>query len=170
MSIVLDGSNLTTTGVINSGTAIATTSGTYKDFTGIPAGTKRITVMFSGVSFSTVVGYGIVQIGAGSITSSGYANTEVTTFAGGNPAPLGFTTGFAFSNLGNAADTVNGTMTLVTLGSNIWVASGVFTNTNTLRALVTAGNITLGGSLDRIRITTSATDTFDAGSINILYE
>ena len=33
------------------------------------------------------------------------------------------------------------------------------------------GGVTLSGTLDRVRITTvNGTDTFDAGSINILYE
>jgi hypothetical protein len=33
------------------------------------------------------------------------------------------------------------------------------------------GNVTLSGVLDRLRITTvNGTDTFDAGSINIMYE
>jgi hypothetical protein len=34
-----------------------------------------------------------------------------------------------------------------------------------------SGTIALSGTLDRVRITTvNGTDTFDAGSINILYE
>jgi hypothetical protein len=34
-----------------------------------------------------------------------------------------------------------------------------------------AGNLSLSGALDRVRITSfNGTDTFDAGSINILYE
>jgi hypothetical protein len=37
--------------------------------------------------------------------------------------------------------------------------------------VVSGGSITLGGTLDRLRITTeNGTDTFDAGSINIMYE
>jgi hypothetical protein len=33
------------------------------------------------------------------------------------------------------------------------------------------GSLALGGTLDRVRITTvNGTDTFDAGSINIMYE
>jgi hypothetical protein len=33
------------------------------------------------------------------------------------------------------------------------------------------GSVTLSGTLDRVRITTvGGTDTFDAGSINIMYE
>jgi hypothetical protein len=34
-----------------------------------------------------------------------------------------------------------------------------------------AGTIALGGVLDRVRVTTvGSTDTFDAGTINIIYE
>ena len=36
---------------------------------------------------------------------------------------------------------------------------------------ICAGRVTLSGALDRVRVTTvNGTDTFDAGSINILYE
>ena len=52
MALVLDGNNLLTSGVINSMTAQNTTSGTSIDFTGIPVGAKRITIMFNGVSTS----------------------------------------------------------------------------------------------------------------------
>ena len=39
------------------------------------------------------------------------------------------------------------------------------------QTLTSGGSVTLSGILDRIRITTvNGTDTFDAGSINILYE
>jgi hypothetical protein len=43
--------------------------------------------------------------------------------------------------------------------------------TSTTGTITTGGSVTLSGTLDRVRITTvSGTDTFDAGSINILYE
>ena len=39
------------------------------------------------------------------------------------------------------------------------------------QSLYGGGNVTLGGALDRIRVTTvNGTDLFDAGSINIMYE
>lgn len=42
---------------------------------------------------------------------------------------------------------------------------------NTQGSSVGGGNITLSGALDRVRITTvNGTDTFDAGSVNIMYE
>ena len=44
-------------------------------------------------------------------------------------------------------------------------------NSNTTGYAVGAGSLALGGTLDRVRITTAnGTDTFDAGSINIFYE
>lgn len=170
MAIVLDGSNLTTTRVINSATA-KTATGTAVDFTGISAGTKRITVMFNGVSFSSATPYGIVQIGSGSFVTTGYVATLSTVQPSAATVGNSFTAGFPYANFAAAGDTVNGIMTLVNMGSNVWVASGVFTNTGTLRGETSAGNVTLSGALDRVRITTSdGTTTFDAGSINILYE
>jgi hypothetical protein len=56
------------------------------------------------------------------------------------------------------------------MGSNTWVCLGIaWSRADT--ALYSSGTLALGGSLDRVRITTAGgTDTFDAGSINILYE
>lgn len=154
-----------------SGTAVASTSGTSIDFTGIPSWVKRITVMFNGVSLSSNSPYAIVQLGVGSVTTSGYLGTFTTLISASSVATLATTTGFYFGNFGAAADTVNGQMVLTLQNSTNWVASGVFTNTNSLRGVLTAGNLSLGGTLDRIRITTTdGTTTFDAGSINILYE
>jgi hypothetical protein len=57
------------------------------------------------------------------------------------------------------------------LGSNLWSASGCLGATGINYSFVTGGVKTLSGTLDRLRITTvNGTDTFDAGSINILIE
>jgi hypothetical protein len=49
--------------------------------------------------------------------------------------------------------------------------SAVLGHTETASVNFSAGSKTLSGTLDRVRITTvNGTDTFDAGSINILYE
>lgn len=158
-------------GAITSGTAVASTSGTSIDFTSIPSWVKRITVMFSGVSQSSATPYGIIQIGAGSVTTTGYICTQTTLVATASVATLAFTSGFAYLNLSGNTDTVNGIAVLTTLGSNVWVASGTINNSGSLRGVIFSGNITLGGVLDRVRITTTdGTTTFDAGSINILYE
>ena len=61
-------------------------------------------------------------------------------------------------------------MVLTTLGTNIWT-SGHLVRLLTTNTQNGAGGVTLGGTLDRIRITTvNGTDTFDAGTINLLLE
>jgi len=157
-------------GTIQSGTVQASTSGTSIDFTSIPSWVKRITVMFSGVSTSAASVMQI-QLGAGSVTTSGYLgsagnfnNASATSVANG-------TSGIYLLNSGNPANIYYGHATFTTLGSNIWIASGVLGISNTTNMFVFGGGITLGGTLDRVRLTTvNGTDTFDAGSINILYE
>jgi len=150
-----------------SGTAQASTSGTSIDFTSIPSWVKRITVMFNGVSVSGT-SIQLIQIGAGSVSTSGYVGGGWTS----NTANANSTTGFITGGSGNASFTKHGIATITTLGSNVWLCSyaGGWGGTSGTGE-VAGGSITLGGTLDRVRITTvNGTDTFDAGSINILYE
>ncbi len=51
--------------VITSGTAVASTSGTSIDFTGIPSWVKRVTILFKGVSISSTSQF-LIQLGSGS--------------------------------------------------------------------------------------------------------
>jgi hypothetical protein len=152
---------------IVSGTAVASTSGTAIDFTGIPSWVKRITVMFNGVSLSGTSNL-LVQVGSGSVTTSGYSSTY-SAGSGSTISSANSTAGFIMlASLATA--TASGILTIQTLGSNIWV-SGHTIKSNTTNTSFGGGDITLGGVLDRVRITTTnGTDTFKAGSINILYE
>ena len=163
-TIVVAGAN----SAITSGTAQASTSGTSIDFTGIPSWVKRITVMFNGVSTngaSTVQ----VQLGSGSITTTGYLSGS----SGLTASALGttfITSGLQINNGSSAAYTHTGSMILSLLSANNWVEQGSVQLAPNAMA-VFSGGVSLGGTLDRIRITTvNGTDTFDAGSINILYE
>jgi hypothetical protein len=63
-------------------------------------------------------------------------------------------------------------MTLTLFSSNDFMASGLFGSPPaTTRMFSLAGYKSLSGTLDRVRITTvGGTNTFDAGSINIVYE
>jgi hypothetical protein len=152
---------------IVSGTAVASTSGTSIDFTGIPSWVKRITVVFSDVSGSGTSSR-LIQIGAGSVTNSGY----VASASGGTSSVVTTTStaGFVLENAAVAANTANLIATLINITGNTWVnASTSMTSSGGFRT--SAGTVTLGGVLDRVRITTAnGTDTFDAGTINILYE
>ena len=166
MAVTINGSAGVTTNSgavyngISSGTAV-TASGTSIDFTSIPSWVKRITVMFSSVSANGTSNFQ-VQIGSGSVTTTGYVSAS---------GAITSTTGFlACSNL-NASTSQSGILVLSTLGSNNWVSFGVVGASGGNVAGVASGTVTIGGTLDRIRVTTvNGTDTFDAGSINILYE
>jgi len=169
MAIVLDGSNLTTTGVLNSKTAVASTSGTSIDFTGIPAGTKRITVMFAGVSTSGSSDY-LVQIGAGSVANTGYLGSSSRVVS--SVVSANYTTGFGINNgTQSSGYTMHGVMVITLQNGSVWTASGTFADSGSANTTLMGGSKSLGSTLDRVRITTvNGTDTFDAGSINILYE
>lgn len=152
------------------GTAQNTTSGTSIDFTGIPSWVKRITVMFSGVSTNGTSAL-MMQIGAGSITSSGYLGSAGNFNNASGTAVANGTTGVLLINSTAAANIYYGQATFTTLGSNVWVASGVLGVSSATNVAAFGAGVTLGGTLDRLRITTvSGADTFDAGSVNILYE
>jgi hypothetical protein len=150
------------------GTSVATTSGTSIDFTGIPSWVKRVTIMFNGLS-TNGTSYKIVQIGSGSVVTSGYTATNSyitnTNVCGAwNPA-----TGFSFGDNGTS-NNISGQITIILLSGNTYISSNVFGWANA-ESSVGGGSVTVNGIIDRVRITTvNGTDAFDAGSINIMYE
>jgi len=171
----ISGAVMTTMGssVITSGTAQASTSGTSIDFTSIPSWVKRITVMFNGVSTSGT-SLPMIQIGdSGGVEITGYAAGSSLL----NPASINtsnYTTGFTIRTDALASTVMDGFITINLLNSstNTWVAGGtVYTPTPSAYMAAVAGGKSLSATLDRVRITTvNGTDTFDAGSVNILYE
>ena len=149
-----------------SGTAVASTSGTSIDFTGIPSWVKRITVMFSGVSTNGSSNV-LIQLGSGSVTTSGYLGASTNSAIGS----ANFTAGFGANLFNSGTAIVFGAITISLVNGNTWVASGALGRSDAAATGSTSGAIALSGTLDRVRITTvNGTDTFDAGSINILYE
>jgi|APGre2960657404_1045060.scaffolds.fasta_scaffold07243_8 hypothetical protein len=151
-----------------SGTVVASTSGTSIDFTSIPSWVKRVTVMFSGVSTN---GSSVIQIQIG--TSGGFQTTGyLGSYGYGQNPSANLTTGFGIYNDG-ATDVLHGSLTLNLLNSStgIWTFNSLLGWSSRAYQLPGAGSKTLSGTLDRVRITTvNGTDTFDAGSINILWE
>ena len=153
-----------------SGTAV-TVSGTSVDFTGIPSTAKRITVMLAGVSTSGTSNY-LIQIGSGSVTTTGYASGSFSV-DGTNATGISVSTsGFLVVRVVTAASTFNGLINISNISGNSWVESGSLTNSTTTGFGTTSnGSIALSGTLDRVRITTvNGTDTFDVGTINIMWE
>jgi len=150
-------------------TAVASTSGTSIDFTGIPAWVERITVMFSGVSGSGTSSL-LVQLGTGSTTytTSGYSAIGAFTDTAANI--ITSTAGFPiFQN--SAGSAFSGTMTITNITGNTWVANHSGANATGGYANNGGGNVALGAVLTAVRITrVNGTDTFDAGTVNIIYE
>ena len=157
---------------IVSGTAVASTSGTSIDFTGIPSWVKRVTVMFQGVS-SNGASANLVQLGtSGGFTTSGYSSSGGVAYSGGSAANSA-TNGFYGPYAAAAGEIVSGLFVFTNITGNTWVggfcggsAGGTLTG-----GISGGGHVALGGTLTQVRIThVNGTDTFDAGSINILYE
>lgn len=152
------------------GTVVNSTSGTAIDFTGIPNWVKRITVMFNGVSTNGTSQLKL-QIGNGSIISTGYASKVFTFGVAGPGVPEMLTSGFLLTYQVTATALMTGEAILTRQIGDVWMlkaqnyqASLEFINFST-------SSLSLSGTLDRIRITTvNGTDTFDAGQINIMYE
>jgi len=152
-------------------TAVASTSGTSIDFTGLPSWIKRITVMFNGVSGSGTSPF-LIQLGdSGGIENTGYASSVMRVGAS-TSSYLTSTAGFLLQESNTAANLYNGIATIALIGSNNFAQTSFISSPTASNAGNTAaGSKTLSDTLDRVRITTvGGTDTFDAGTINILYE
>ena len=113
-----------------------------------------------------------VQIGSGSVTSTGYLSYATISTGGSNPTLNTSTTGFNLAGAA-AANIYYSTFTIINISGFVYlnsISGGLFNGT---AGYTTAGggNVTLSGALDRVVLTTvNGTDAFDAGSVNILYE
>lgn len=155
---------------ITSGTEVASTSGTSIDFTGIPSYVKRITVMFDQVSTNGTSAF-LVQLGdSGGIETTGYVGSG-SNIGTGNTGITGSTAGFILMAAAVAANDYVGSIIIDKITSNSWVSVGTLSRSSNNAISSSAGSKSLSDTLTQVRITTvNGTDTFDAGSINILYE
>ena len=178
MSTIIDGTTgITTDGLIvgtataqllKLATAQASTSGTSIDFTSIPSWAKKITVLFNEVS-TNGTNHILIQLGSGSVETTGYTsvgsalpNSAVVSTVSSTAGYLVFTTA--------ASNVVSGHVILTLISGNIWIGS-VNGKVNATSSIAGGGSKTTSGTIDRVRITTAGgTDTFDAGSVNILIE
>lgn len=150
------------------GTAQTTTSGTSIDFTGIPSWVKRITVMFNNVS-TTGTNNKLIQLihSGGTVVSSGYRSAAARINDTGL-LETASTAGFLINSV-LSADDHYGSYVLTNLSVNVWTGVGSVTYGSGF--ITSCGGVSIASTLTGIRITTTGgTDTFDTGSINILYE
>jgi hypothetical protein len=144
-------------------------SNTVLDFESIPSWARRITVMFDGVSLSGSSSF-LIQLG----DSGGF---ETTNYSGGGArygvgaiSAVSYTTGLGANNT-TASATYSGHIVWTNLTGNTWAGSLTLgASGGTESGCIGGSSKTLSATLDRVRITTVSGDTFDAGSVNIMYE
>ena len=152
----------------------ATTSGTEIDFTSIPSWVRRITVTLVLVSTSGI-SMPIIQLGdSGGIETTGYVSIGAAVSVGTPNATNGGSS-TAGIRLGQAAHTANseisGNIEIVNPYGNYWIATGLLMTLADDSATMTITRKELSATLDRLRLTTTGgTNTFDGGTVNIIYE
>ena len=151
---------------LTSGTAV-TASGTSVNFTGIPSWVKRITVMINGLSYAAA-GAGGIQIGSGSLTTTGYTSNTASVVNAGATVVNAQTTTFGRLDTASAAQTHNGMFIITNITGNTWSFISSHQRSD-LIGITGSGFIALGGVLDRLSVV-ATTSSFDAGTVNIMWE
>jgi hypothetical protein len=153
------------------GTVQTPTSGTAVLFTGIPSWAKKITIMMTGLTYSTSINMNM-QIGSGSVSTSGYTSTGSVTLTS-NVTGVSSGSGTGIQGHSSYTGPISGQFvwTLVNPSTNLWLGSGIMIYAGHPGITTATGYITLAGAADRVQInTTAGTATISAGSVNILYE
>jgi hypothetical protein len=152
------------------GTSVASTSGVSISFTSLPNWIKKITMMINGVRTSDSADILIRLSTGGVFASSGYVSNMQVVQGGVATSGVNNTAGFVISN-GTSSVITTGTYEFVNNDGNGWIGTGVFAYEHAVVGAYGAGRITLGGVLDGILIVTAnGSDTFNLGSVNIIYE
>jgi hypothetical protein len=150
---------------VQAGTVVSLNGLSETTFSGLPAGLNRITIMFAGISFSGSADL-LVRIGdSGGVETTGYVAGSAF-----NGAVAGATDGYNVE-IGSAGRTFYGTMTLTRISGNAWTETHILYDNTGGNMSVGSGSKDLSATLDRVQIRDSlGTNTFDAGTVNILYE
>lgn len=143
----------------------ATTSGTAFDFTGIPADVNEIVAMFDGISLTGTDEY-LIQLGdSGGVETAGYESVSGL----GGATTQSSTAGFMISGI-NAAEFISGMMIMKRMNGNKWVSMHELHRPGGgLSSIQGSGIKTLSGTLDRVRLTRTGSNTFDGGAVAIAY-
>ena len=145
----------------------ATTSGTSVTFGSIPSGTTMITIMFEGVSMTDVAEIQVTLGDSGGLETAGYTSTTGNFEDGASCATITETNSFEVEG-NNAGDVKDGTMVLTLKDSTNFT----WTSFHLARSATT--KITLGGGVKSLSAELTQVSvgggTFDAGSINIMYQ
>ena len=156
--------------ILTSSTA-QTASGPTISFTGIPSWAKRITVLLVNV---TTVSTGIpaIRAGAGSYENTGYlgATVKIGSLNSTDGAASAITSWDIVNSVATSSYIYTGQLVITRLEGYLYIISGLLQyNTNT--GLMVNGVKTFSGNISQLQLLMSTgADTFNGGSINIMYE
>jgi hypothetical protein len=160
------------TAMIAQKTLAASTSGTAVSFTSIPSGVRRVTVIFSGVSTNGTDPL-LIQLGdSGGIEDTSYAGASNMVTNGSATAGATSTAGLLIQSA-SAANIFHGAavFNLINKATFAWVGHATFALSNAASNVVSACTKSLTTELTQLQITTTGgTNTFDNGTINVIYE
>lgn len=173
--LVYDGDTWVARDSINIQTAIATTSGAYKDWTGIPSWVKRISVIFRDVTTNGTSPI-IIQLGTGGVPQT----IDYLGAVQNSGATANHTNGFRMRAAnGIAGEIFQGVMTLTRMAESgdlvnfdTWAISGNIALSSSANSWWVAGHVTItGGAMDMLRLTTvGGANTFVGGQVNLVWE
>ena len=143
-----------------------TVSGTTTNFASIPAWVKRISIIFSAVSFSGGGDALAIQIGpSGGVETTGYSGSSIAVGGGSNNI---FSSSFQSVLASTTAG--YGKLELVNLTGNTWVLTGMLSYPSSTNIINMAGVKVTASVLSQLTIKGNSGGTFNAGAINIFYE
>lgn len=169
----LSAGTLSTTGsstAFTSATSVSTTSGTSKTFTGIPSGTKLIIVSLNNVWITGDDLY--IQLGSsGGFAVSGYATQSIKHNTSSSHGGVSTDTSGFVVRLSNATAGLYGTYVFSLEDSSAyrWIGTNVCTLSDGSCLVTSAGRLALSGTLTQIKLLTASGQSFQAGSVNIMY-
>ena len=156
---------------ISRGTEVTPTGVSFVDFTGIPAGVRRITIMFDNLSFVADNTLSIQLGDAGGIETTGYVgNVGIVAGASNGFIQASSTSQFScfFSNW-LAAEVSFGVIELLNMNGNKWIIKSKLSRSGTLQIHEAIGAKILSDVLTTVRVKSDGSN-FDAGAINIFWE
>lgn len=155
------GSDLTWSSAIN------TTSGTNVEFTSLGAGASEIVLALNAVSTNGAEGLQLQLGTASAYATTGYSNAA-GLIAGSGSGVTTLSSGFTLGG-GNASIQWTGLITLRRPAGNLWFMTTTLYYVLDTAVLYAAGSVSLGAEATRLRLITTGTSTFDAGSFYVGY-
>ncbi len=151
------------------GTAVASTSGTAIDFTGIPSGVARISLILSSVRVSASSVYNLILGDSGGFETSGYAHSSAVDITSSSTSGTYSSAAFITKEM---PSTTSGLwmLNLIDLTSNNWVCTHHFGYGGGNNRYIGGGRKALTTELTQIRLTADGIVTFTAGTVGIVYE